>query len=239
MSSSAAIAVSGLTVARGGRQVLSGLTLAIRSGAVTGLLGPSGCGKSTLLRSIVGVQIVASGTVTVLGEPAGSARLRRRVGYVTQAPSVYTDLSIEENLRFFASIVGADATRIGEVVETVGLSGLEGRVVGALSGGERSRVSLATALLGRPAVLVLDEPTVGLDPVLRAELWATFHQLAGGGTTLLISSHVMDEAAECDEILLMREGAILRQTTPDGLRKETGEADLSRAFLALIEHASA
>ena len=239
MSSSAAIAVSGLTVARGGRQVLSGLTLAIRSGAVTGLLGPSGCGKSTLLRSIVGVQIVASGTVTVLGEPAGSARLRRRVGYVTQAPSVYTDLSIEENLRFFASIVGADATRIGEVVETVGLSGLEGRVVGALSGGERSRVSLATALLGRPAVLVLDEPTVGLDPVLRAELWATFHQLAGGGTTLLISSHVMDEAAECDEILLMREGAILRQTTPDGLRRETGEADLSRAFLALIEHASA
>jgi ABC-2 type transport system ATP-binding protein len=239
MSSSAAIAVSGLTVARGGRQVLSGLTLAIRSGAVTGLLGPSGCGKSTLLRSIVGVQIVASGTVTVLGEPAGSARLRRRVGYVTQAPSVYTDLSIEENLRFFASIVGADATRIGEVVETVGLSGLERRVVGALSGGERSRVSLATALLGRPAVLVLDEPTVGLDPVLRAELWATFHQLAGGGTTLLISSHVMDEAAECDEILLMREGAILRQTTPDGLRRETGEADLSRAFLALIEHASA
>jgi ABC-2 type transport system ATP-binding protein len=239
MSSSAAIAVSGLTIARGGRQVLSGLTLAIRSGAVTGLLGPSGCGKSTLLRSIVGVQIVASGTVTVLGEPAGSARLRRRVGYVTQAPSVYTDLSIEENLRFFASIVGADATRIGEVVETVGLSGLERRVVGALSGGERSRVSLATALLGRPAVLVLDEPTVGLDPVLRAELWATFHQLAGGGTTLLISSHVMDEAAECDEILLMREGAILRQTTPDGLRRETGEADLSRAFLALIEHASA
>ncbi|MGZ4402065.1 MAG: ABC transporter ATP-binding protein [Gaiellaceae bacterium] len=236
MSSSAAIVVSGLTVARGGRPVLSWLTLAIRSGTVTGLLGPSGCGKSTLLRSIVGVQIVASGTVSVLGEPAGSAPLRRRVGYMTQAPSVYTDLSIEENLRFFASIVGADATRIGEVVETVGLGGLEAHVVGALSGGELSRVSLATALLGRPAVLVLDEPTVGLDPVLRAELWATFHQLASDGTTLLISSHVMDEAAECDEILLMREGAILRQTTPDGLR---GETDLSRAFLAIIENASA
>jgi ABC-2 type transport system ATP-binding protein len=237
--SSAAIAVSDLTVARGGQRVLGGLTLAISSGAVTGLLGPSGCGKSTLLRSIVGVQIVASGTVTVLGEPAGSAPLRRRVGYVTQAPSVYTDLSIQENLRFFASIVEADAARIAEVVETVGLGGLEGRVLGELSGGQRSRVSLATALLGRPAVLVLDEPTVGLDPVLRAELWATFHQLARGGTTLLISSHVMDEAAECDEILLMREGAILRQTTPDGLRDETGETDLSRAFLALVENASA
>ncbi len=239
MSSSAAIAVSDLTVARGGRQVLDGLTLAIRSGAVTGLLGPSGCGKSTLLRSIVGVQIVASGTVTVLGQPAGSPPLRRQVGYVTQAPSVYTDLSVLENLRFFASVVGAHVTRIREVVQTVGLGGLEGNVVGALSGGERSRVSLATALLGRPAVLVLDEPTVGLDPVLRAELWATFHRLAGEGTTLLISSHVMDEAAACDEILLMREGAILRQTTPDGLRRETGETDLSRAFLAIIENASA
>jgi ABC-2 type transport system ATP-binding protein len=190
------------------------------------------------MRSIVGVQVVESGTVTVLGEAAGSARLRSRVGYVTQAPSVYADLSIEENLRFFAAIVGADEERIGEVVEAVGLGGFEGRVVGALSGGERSRVSLATALLGRPGVLVLDEPTVGLDPVLRAELWQTFHQLASEGTALLISSHVMDEAAECDEILLMREGAILRQTTPDGLRGETGEADLSRAFLALIKSSS-
>jgi ABC-2 type transport system ATP-binding protein len=234
-----AIAVSDLTVTRGGRRALSRLSLVIRTGSVTGLLGPSGCGKSTLLRSIVGVQIVESGAVMVLGEPAGSAPLRRQVGYVTQAPSVYTDLSILENLRFFASVVGADATRIADVVETVGLGGLEESIVGALSGGQRSRVSLATALLGRPAVLVLDEPTVGLDPVLRAELWATFHQLASEGTTLLISSHVMEEAAECDEILLMREGALLRQTTPDGLRSETGENDLSRAFLAIIENASA
>jgi ABC-2 type transport system ATP-binding protein len=175
----------------------------------------------------------------VLGEPAGSASLRRRVGYVTQAPSVYGDLSIEENLRFFASVVGADERRIAELIDTVGLAGLEGRVAGSLSGGQRSRVSLATALLGRPAVLVLDEPTVGLDPVLRAELWRDFHELAAAGTTLLISSHVMDEAAECDEVILMRDGAVLRQTTPDGLRAETGEQDLSRAFLALIEHESA
>jgi ABC-2 type transport system ATP-binding protein len=233
-----AIAVSDLTVVRGGRPVLSGLTLDVKSGTVAGLLGPSGCGKSTLMRSIVGVQIVQSGTVTVLGRSAGSASLRSQVGYVTQAPSVFTDLSIDENLRFFAAIVGAGKARIGEVVEAVGLGGFEGRVVGALSGGQRSRVSLATALLARPAVLVLDEPTVGLDPVLRADLWKTFHGLADQGTTLLISSHVMDEAAECDEILLMREGAILRQTTPDGLRSETGETDLSRAFLAIIESSS-
>jgi len=234
-----AIAVSELTVVRGGRAVLNGLTLDVEPGHVTGLLGPSGCGKSTLMRAIVGVQIVASGAVTVLGEPAGSASLRRRVGYVTQAPSVYGDLSIEENLRCFASVVGADERRIAELIDTVGLAGLEGRVAGSLSGGQRSRVSLATALLGRPAVLVLDEPTVGLDPVLRAELWRDFHELAAAGTTLLISSHVMDEAAECDEVILMRDGAILRQTTPDGLRAETGEQDLSRAFLALIEHQSA
>ena len=230
-----AIVVADLTVVRGGQEVLNRLSVKVRSGSVTGLLGPSGCGKSTLMRSIVGVQVVASGAVEVLGEPAGAPALRRQVGYVTQALSVYGDLSVEENLRFFAAVVGADRNRIAEVVQTVSLGGFEDRVVSALSGGQSSRVSLATALLGRPAVLVLDEPTVGLDPVLRAELWKTFHQLAGEGTTLLVSSHVMDEAAECDEILLMREGAILRQTTPGALRRETGEHDLSRAFLALIE----
>ena len=234
-----AIAVTNLEVVRGGTTVLHGLNVEIQTGSVTGLLGPSGCGKSTLMRAIVGVQIVKSGTVTVLGEAAGSAALRSRVGYVTQAPSVYGDLSIGENLRFFASVVRADNAQIGEVIETVGLAGLEGRVTGTLSGGQRSRVSLATALLAKPDVLVLDEPTVGLDPVLRAELWQTFRMLAAGGTTLVISSHVMDEAAECDAILLMRDGAILRQTTPDGLRRETGEDDLNRAFLTLIRRESA
>lgn len=238
MTDAVAIEVSELTVVRGNRTVLSGLTLGVTGGAVTGLLGPSGCGKTTLLRSIVGVQIVSAGSVTVLGQPAGSPSLRRRVGYMTQAPSVYADLSIEENLRFFAAVVGVDHARVAEVVETVGLGGAETAIVGELSGGQRSRVSLATALLGRPAVLVLDEPTVGLDPVLREELWQTFHRLAGEGTTLLVSSHVMDEAAQCDEILLMREGAILRQTTPDGLRRETGETDLGRAFLTIIERSS-
>ena len=223
---------------RGGRPVLKDIDLEIPAGSVTGLLGPSGCGKSTLMRAIVGVQIVAAGTVFVLGEPAGSASLRRRVGYVTQAPSVYGDLSVEENLRFFAAVVGTDRRRIGEVIDTVGLGGFEARVTGSLSGGQRSRVSLATALLGRPDVLILDEPTVGLDPVLRADLWKTFHELAAAGTTLLVSSHVMDEAAECHELLLMRDGDLLRQTTPADLRAETGEQDMGRAFLAIIERSS-
>ena len=236
--SAPAIAISGLRVERGGLPVLHGIALEIPAGSVTGLLGPSGCGKSTLMRAIVGVQIVAAGTVSVLGEPAGSPLLRRRVGYVTQAPSVYGDLSVEENLRFFAAVVGVGRAHIREVIETVGLAGFEGRVTGSLSGGQRSRVSLATALLGRPEVLVLDEPTVGLDPVLRADLWKTFHALAAGGTTLLVSSHVMDEAAECNELLLMRDGDLLRQTTPADLRAETGEQGMGRAFLNVIERSS-
>ena len=236
--SAPAISIAGLRVERGGRPVLHGITLEIPAGSVTGLLGPSGCGKSTLMRAIVGVQIVAAGTVSVLGEPAGSPPLRRRVGYVTQAPSVYGDLSVEENLRFFAAVVGAGRERIGEVIDTVGLAGFEAHVTGSLSGGQRSRVSLATALLGRPDVLVLDEPTIGLDPVLRVDLWRTFHELAARGTTLLVSSHVMDEAAECHQLLLMRDGDLLRQTTPAGLRGETGEQDMERAFLAVIQRSS-
>jgi ABC-2 type transport system ATP-binding protein len=202
---------------------------------VTGLLGPSGCGKTTLMRSIVGAQIVAGGEVSVLGRQAGSRELRSEVGYVTQAPSVYLDLTVGENLDYFAKIVGTGGERVRETLETVGLGSFGGRFVGSLSGGERARVSLATALLNRPRLLVLDEPTVGLDPVLRAELWHEFHELAAGGTTLLVSSHVMDEAGECDHLLLMRDGSLLRQCTPDQLRRETGESDLGKAFLAIIE----
>jgi ABC-2 type transport system ATP-binding protein len=234
----AAIEIEDLHVVRGGRPVLDDVSLHVASGSVTGLLGPSGCGKSTLMRAIVGVQIVAGGRVSVLGDLAGTPELRRRVGYVTQAPSVYGDLSVSENLRYFAAVVGVGQERIGEVIQTVGLDGREHQIVGSLSGGERSRVSLASALLNDPELLVLDEPTVGLDPVLRAELWGTFHELAAAGSTLLISSHVMDEASECDELLLMRDGALLEQSTPERLREQTGEQDLGRAFLAIIERAS-
>jgi len=231
----AAIAIRDLDVIRGDNHVLHGVSLEVPRGKITGLLGPSGCGKSTLMRSIVGVQIVAGGEIEVLGVAAGAPELRPRVGYVTQAPSVYGDLSVAENLRYFGALFGVGEERIAATVETVGLGGLEGRIAGTLSGGQRSRGSLATALLNEPEALILDEPTVGLDPVLRAELWSTFDRLAGGGVTLLVSSHVMDEASECDELLLMRDGALLRQTTPEALRTETGEQDLGKAFLAIIE----
>jgi ABC-2 type transport system ATP-binding protein len=229
-----AIDVDHLHVVRGAHEVLPDLSLTVEEGSVTGLLGPSGCGKSTLMRSIVGVQVVAGGSVTVLGRPAGTPSLRREVGYVTQAPSVYADLTVRENLRYFAAITGADRSRIDEVIERVGLGSVAGNVTANLSGGQRSRVSLATALVNAPKVLVLDEPTVGLDPVLRAELWRDFHDVARGGATILVSSHSMEEAAECDDLLLMRDGRILAATTPDGLRADTGEDDLAKAFLTVI-----
>jgi len=230
-----AIAVRDLLVRRGGVDVLHRISLDVPAGTVTGLLGPSGCGKSTLMRAIVGVQIVASGTVTVLGEPAGSRSLRARVGYVTQAPSVYGDLSVRENLRYFAAVLGTPSERVDAVIATVGLDAFAGRVVGSLSGGQRARVSLATALLNEPPLLVLDEPTVGLDPLLRRDLWETFAGLAEAGTTLLVSSHVMDEADRCSHLLLMRDGHILAAQTPEELRGETGEDDLGEAFVRTIE----
>jgi ABC-2 type transport system ATP-binding protein len=239
MPSSPAIETRGLRVVRGGAEVLHELDLDVPVGEITGLLGPSGCGKSTLMRAIVGVQIVQGGSVTVLGEAAGSAGLRARVGYVTQAPSVYLDLSVEENLRYFATIVRAAPARVEEVMRAVDIRQLAGRPVGALSGGQVARVSLATALLNEPPLLVLDEPTVGLDPVLRRDLWSTFRALADGGTTLLVSSHVMDEADRCDRILLMRDGSILATGTPADLRADTGADDLDGAFLALVERAEA
>ncbi len=230
-----AVAVRGLRVLRGGTLVLDGLSLEVESGLVTGLLGPSGSGKTTLMRSLVGVQRVAGGTITVLGEAAGTPGLRRRVGYVTQTPSVYADLTVRENLRYFARLLGAPRARVDEALAAVGLGRLAARVVGRLSGGEQARASLATALLGAPELLVLDEPTVGLDPVLRRDLWDTFHRLAAAGTTLLVSSHVMDEAERCHRLLLMREGRLLAAGTPAELREQTGADALDAVFLRLIE----
>jgi ABC-2 type transport system ATP-binding protein len=233
-----AITVEGLRVRRGGRVVLPGIDLTMASGRVIGLLGPSGSGKTTLMRCIVGVQIVDSGTVVVLGEPAGTPSLRRRVGYVTQAPSVYDNLTVRENLGYFVDVLGAPRASIDNAIRTVDLSAQKNQVVRTLSGGERARVSLATALLGHPELLILDEPTVGLDPVLRRDLWATFHRLADDGVALLVSSHVMDEAERCDDLVLMREGRIVAAETPEELRARTGKPNLEDAFLALIEDES-
>jgi ABC-2 type transport system ATP-binding protein len=230
-----AVEVRDLRVVRGGRVVLPDVSLDIPAGVVTGLLGPSGSGKSTLLRSLVGVQVVERGEVTVLGLPAGTPALRRRVAYVTQAPSVYVDLSVRENLRYFARILDVPTDRVAEVLETVGLGALEARVAGTLSGGERSRVSLAAALLGEPELLVLDEPTVGLDPVLRLELWRSFHELAREGKTILVSTHVMDEADRCNELVLQREGAVVATGSPEAIRAETGCDALEQAFIAIAE----
>jgi ABC-2 type transport system ATP-binding protein len=229
------IRIRDLRVRRGGRLVLPGISLDVRPGLVTGLLGPSGSGKSTLIRSIVGVQIVESGEVTVLGAPAGSPELRRVVGYVTQAPSVYGDLTVRENLQYFARVLDADRASVDEAIQTVALAGHEDQVVRTLSGGELSRVSLATALLGQPKLLVLDEPTVGLDPLLRRALWNTFHELAAAGTTLLVSTHVMDEADRSDDLVLLRDGRIVATGSPGELRDRTHADDLEDAFLALAE----
>jgi ABC-2 type transport system ATP-binding protein len=231
----AAITVSDLCVVRGGSVVLPGLSCEVEAGSVTGLLGPSGSGKSTLLRAIVGVQKVASGSVDVLGQPAGAAGRRARIGYMTQAPSVYGDLTVGENLVFFARVLDVPRSAVDRVLADVSMEEFRGRVVNRLSGGQRARVSLAAALLAEPDLLVLDEPTVGLDPVLRRDLWELFHGLAERGTTLLVSSHVMDEADRCHALLLLRDGTLLAHATPAELRAQTGKNNLEDVFLRLIE----
>lgn len=229
-----AVEVRHLRVVRRAQVVLRDLSCVVGAGMITGLLGPSGSGKSTLLRAVVGVQKVAAGQIIVLGERAGSPGLRHRVGYVTQAPSVYGELTVEDNVRYFASLVGAATSRVGEAIGEVSLSGQAQVRVDRLSGGQLARVSLAAALVGSPELLILDEPTVGLDPVLREDLWDLFHRLAAQGTTLVISSHVMDEAQRCDRLLLLRDGALLADGTPAALLERTGTDRLDLAFLRLI-----
>jgi ABC-2 type transport system ATP-binding protein len=221
----------------GGVEAIRETRFHVVPGEFLSLLGPSGCGKSTLMRAVMGVQVVAGGEVRVLGEPAGTASLRHRLGYVTQAPSVYDDLTVRENLRYFAAVLGAPRADVDRVISEVGLDSHADAVVGRLSGGQEARVSLAAALLGKPELLVLDEPTVGLDPVLRRDLWKLFRGLADGATTLLVSSHVMDEAEHCDRLLLLREGRLLADDTLDGVLASTGAPDVEAAFLALVDQA--
>ena len=234
-----AVTIQGLHVTRGRNHVIRGVDLQVDPGEVVGLLGPSGSGKTTVMRAVVGVQQNVTDTVEVLGLPAGHPRLRDRVGYVTQDPSVYDDLTIEENLRYFARLLGAADGDVAQALHDVDLHRIADRRVGVLSGGERSRVSLAAALLGTPEVLVLDEPTVGLDPVLRRDLWALFHRLADRGIAMLVSSHVMDEAQRCDRLILMREGVVLADDALAPLLERTGTPDVEAAFLQLVDAANA
>ncbi len=234
-----AIEVHRLRVERGGTLVIPRLDVAIPRGSVTGLLGPSGCGKTTLIRCMAGIQVVESGRVVVLGEPAGTAANRARVAYVTQASSVYPDLTIRQNLAYFAALSGSSDADVERALEQVGLSDRGSSLTGELSGGQRTRVSLAAALLADPEVYLLDEPTVGLDPVLRRDLWELFASLADQGRTLLVSSHVMDEAGRCDRVLLMRQGELIADATPDELRSTAGTDDLEQAFLVLAERTAA
>lgn len=223
-----------LVVVRGDNEVLHRVSCQVKAGTVTGLIGPSGSGKTTLMRSIVGVQKVNDGTLSVLGLPAGTAALRNKIGYVTQSPAIYGDLTIEQNLRYFAGIVRAPRDDIQRVMTTVHLTRQRKQLVDNLSGGQRARVNLAVALLGSPTVLVLDEPTVGLDPILRDELWTMFNDLARQGISLLVSSHVMDEAERCSDLILMREGDIIWNDTRDKLLDGTKTRDVGTAFITKI-----
>jgi ABC-2 type transport system ATP-binding protein len=234
----AAVDISHLRVIRGKRPAIQDFSVRIARGSITGLLGPSGCGKTTLIRCIVGTQLIASGTVHVLGLPAGAAPLRRRIGYLPQDPTIYNDLRIVDNVRYFASLYGFDGHAADSAIARVGLSDYSTAYCGNLSGGQRTRVSLACALVCQPELLVLDEPTVGLDPVLRADLWEQFTDLARGGTTLLVSSHVMDEADHCGDLLLMRDGHLVAHTTPTQLREDTGCTSLEDAFLSIIKRST-
>lgn len=228
------VSITGLQVRLDGQDILKGISAEIPSGKIVGLLGPSGAGKTTLLRVIVGRQHSNSGKVTVLGRPAGTPSLRKEVGYMTQGGAVYPDLSVRENVRFFAAMLGFGKKEAEEMIAKVDLTPQAKQLVGTLSGGQKSRVSLAVALLGNPKLLVLDEPTVGIDPVLRDQLWHAFRDIAAAGTTLIVSSHVMDEASRCDELLLIRDGELLAQASPQELQRRTRTTTVEESFLQLV-----
>lgn len=228
------VLIKNLSIIRDGKKIIPNLTLAFRAGEITGLLGPSGSGKTTIFRSIVGVQKISGGSISVLGQKAGSASLRNRIGYLSQSSSIYSDLTCLENLHFFATILGKSKVDVLQVMDQVGLTQNRKQLAASLSGGEKTRLALATALLGNPDLLVLDEPTVGLDPVLRLELWKIFHSLAKQGKSLIVSSHVMDEADRCETLVLLRDGQVLAEGTPQQLRADTGAVDMEGAFIALV-----
>lgn len=226
-----------LAVTRGGREVLHGVSLRVDEGDLVALIGPSGCGKTTLMRSIMGVQRIVKGTVEIFGLAAGHPYLRRKLAYMSQGAGIYRDLTVRQNLWYFGRMLGVGQDQVDKTLTQTNLTAQADQLASTLSGGQWSRVSLAVALLGSPKVLVLDEPTVGLDPVLRVDLWALFRDLADSGVTLLVSSHVMDEATRCDRLVLMRRGRILADESPSALLERTSSSDAEEAFLKLIHSA--
>ncbi|MDN5819244.1 MAG: ABC transporter ATP-binding protein [bacterium] len=232
-----AIEARRLFVKKSKTEILHGLDITIKTGSLVGLIGPSGSGKTTLMRSIVGVQAYG-GDLSVLGQPAGHKSLRQRIGYVSQNPAVYSDITVAQNIAYFATVIGAPKLQAETAIKKVQLESHRHQLVSSLSGGQRARVSLAVALLGDPEILVLDEPTVGLDPILRDELWGQFNELVQAGRTLIISSHVMDEADRCDNVLLMRDGRVLWNDTRLKLLQDTQAADVNSAFIAKVGESS-
>lgn len=239
MSVQQAIIASNLTVEKLKKPILDDVSFELPAGRLIGMIGPSGSGKTTLMRTLIGMQIPSRGEATLLGEPAGAKPLRSQIGYVSQDPAVYSDLTIEQNLNYFAALTQADKDQVSAVLEQVDLTPQRKQLVATLSGGQVARVSLAIALLGSPTILILDEPTVGLDPVLRVQLWKLFRKLSKEGKTIIVSSHVMDEAERCDELLLLRDGGLLWHGEAAELMGSTKTESVEAAFLKLVEEGKA
>ncbi len=235
---STAIQIEQLSVMIEGQTILDKVDLEIESGRIIGLLGPSGAGKTTLIRALVGLQSISSGKLTIFGQAAGSSKLRGQIGYMPQTAAIYPDLTLRQNLEYFATMAGQPTSQVSKILLQVDLNAQEHQLAATLSGGQASRASLAVALLTSPKLLVLDEPTVGVDPVLRQQLWAIFGQLATAGTTLLVTSHIMDEASRCEQLILIRNGQILANGSPEELSAQTKSDDIEGAFLDLVENAS-
>ena len=229
------ISIKRVSVEKSDRNVLDGLDIELPSGVAIGLLGPSGSGKTTLMRSIAGLQKLNTGEIKIFQQAAGTKALRKVISYSTQAASVYNDLTSEENLNFYASLHKVNERSVSEILELVKLTKVKKQLARTLSGGERTRLALATALVGAPDLIILDEPTVGLDPVLRKELWQIFRHLTSSGKTLLISSHVMDEAENCDFIVLMRDGKFIAKGSAAELKAMTGKEEMEEVFISLVK----
>ena len=227
-----AVRAEALVKAFGAIRAVDGVEFDLPPGRIYGLLGPNGSGKTTLIRLLTGMAHATAGHAEVLGVTMPSRPNLSRIGYMTQSDGIYPALTVGENVRFFAEVYGVDSeAAVRDALTLIDLADRAGSVAGTLSGGQRRRLSLACALVHRPTILFLDEPTVGIDPLLRVQFWAHFRSLVDAGTTIVVSSHVMDEADRCDELLFMRMGRIIARGSGEQLRHDAGTDDLEQAFL--------